>query len=67
MMSMIILIKKRALADGLEGWAICMSGGSMPKLFGDGMVKIGSLLDEMATYDNLMKVATEYKNRIRTL
>ncbi len=61
------LHKKLALANGLVGWAICMSGGAPPKLFGVAMVKIGSLLDEMATHDNLLKVAIEYKNRTRTL
>ena len=61
------LHKKLALANGLEGWAICMSGGQAPKQFGNGMVKIASLLDENSLYENLMKVATEYKNRTRTL
>ena len=61
------LEKRRALANGLEGWGICMSGEHPVENFGIGMVKIGALLGENATADNLMRVAREYQARTRTL
>jgi hypothetical protein len=43
-----------ALAEGLMGWAACMSGREPPKNFGVGMLKIGSLLNVSATHTELM-------------
>lgn len=41
------------LADGLTGWAICMSGNKPHKNFGTVMMIIGNRLGCMATPDNL--------------
>jgi hypothetical protein len=34
--------ERRALADALEGWGLCMCGAAVPEGFGKGMVKIAS-------------------------
>ena len=55
-------VKNLALAEGLNGWAMCMSGNKPPKNFGIGMVKIGRVLDieldrKGPTAENLMALA----------
>lgn len=36
--------REQAIADGLCGWAICMSGEEPCEKFGEGMVEIGSVV-----------------------
>ena len=44
--------KRRAIADGLRGWANCMANvGDIPEKFGDGMVCISKYLGCSAHYD----------------
>lgn len=50
-----------ALADGLSGWGCCMAGETPPKSFGISMVKIGEVLNIIATPDNLMALSKEKK------
>lgn len=53
-------IRKMAIADGLSGWAICMTRLSeIPKEFGRGMVKIATVLRSSASPENLTKLANE--------
>lgn len=52
--------KAEAIADGLSGWAICQSGGTPPKLFGQAMVKIGKVLGVSAIPENLRTLADEF-------
>jgi len=52
-------LKERAVADGLEGWALCMAGNEHPESFGQGMAKISSIIGESATPENLKKLADE--------
>lgn len=54
---------KQAVADGLCGWALCMSGNQPPKNFGKGMAKIAETLRiidpdyKSASPDELEKMA----------
>ena len=51
------VIQRQACADGLMGWALCMSGNKPPENFGQGMVKISKILDVPAMADNLSEFA----------
>jgi hypothetical protein len=51
--------KRTACAQGLAGWAGCMSGNKPPDNWGKGMVEIGQLLGIVPTADNLSKYADE--------
>lgn len=55
--------ERKACADGLCGWAMCMIGNTPPENFGKGMIKIGNLLGIVATGDNLMEYS---KNNFKT-
>jgi len=46
-----------ACADGLLGWAFCMSGNQPPETFGSGMVKISTFLGISANPDSLSDYA----------
>ncbi len=50
--------KAMAVADGLSGWASCSITPKVPDYFGMGMMKIGILLDIIATSENLMNYST---------
>lgn len=47
-------------ADGLIGWANCMSGQKPPEYFGIGMVKISNLLGIEATPEELEKYLNNF-------
>ena len=56
-------LKAIACADGLCGWANCMSGSTPPEQFGQGMAKIGTILSKElgengATPDALMSISS---------
>lgn len=51
--------KAQAVADGLCGWANCMSGNTPPPEFGEGMTQIGSFLGIVPLAENLHKLADE--------
>ena len=54
-------IREQALADGLSAWGICMAGNKPPQNFGLAMVKIGKIVGVLATPENLMEVAIDFK------
>lgn len=51
--------KCSAIADGLSGWALCMSGNKQPEKFGQGMAAIAVFLGISALPENLSKLADE--------
>lgn len=51
--------KEMAVADGLMGWALSMWGYKPPENFGQGLVKIGKIIGEAATPENLKRLADE--------
>ncbi len=48
---------KMAIVDGLTGWGMCHAGNSPPESFGRGMEKIQNRIGEIATPENLKKLA----------
>ena len=50
---------KRAVADGLSGWACCHAGDKYPKHFGTGMLKVGDATGVGAQEKNLQRAADE--------
>jgi len=50
-----------ALAQGYLGWGLCMSGNHPPANFGEGMMKIGVLLDCSVSPDGLVAVEERVK------
>jgi len=54
-------IKEKALADGLAGWDLFLSGHIPRKQFGNSMIKIETLLGANASQVNLTKIANRYK------
>ena len=52
-----------AMADGLTGWALCMSGNTPPQHFGYAMLKIGKVLGVMSLPDALMGLAIARKEQ----
>lgn len=53
------LLQRMACADGLMGWALCMSGNKPPKNFGHGMIKISKIIGMGSTHQNIEKFAKE--------
>lgn len=51
--------KELLIADGLEGWALCMSGNKPPEKFGMGMALISQVLGSGLPED-LSKMANEF-------
>jgi len=51
--------KTLAHADGLLGWALCMSGNKPPEMFGMGMLKIGKILGINPTHEALMELKAQ--------
>lgn len=55
-------IRERAIADGLAAWGCC-SMELRPKNFGKGMLKIGKILDCVATSEKLMELSKDLQHR----
>lgn len=54
--------KHKAWVDGLVGWANCMAGSKPPKEFGQGMCKIGLVLEGLVLYEELMQYSKKSLN-----